>query len=180
MILENFGKALPTGVRPPHGRSAMYAFAGYSRPMYIGRDGIFERNKYELDHVVRVTTPEPLVYAGTKIERIACHSSVSNYLLWALRQVSREDLWHVIKVYGGGFEPRLIRGGSDWSLHTFGLALDFDPDRNPLGMQPDGTFIGGTVDGKRVVEIMSAWGWYWGGHFDGRKDAQHFQFATGV
>jgi hypothetical protein len=180
MIPENFCKALPRGVFPPHGRSELYAFAGFDREQHVDVDGIFQRGAYELRHITRVNAPEALVYAGKKVQRIACHRGVHSYLLAALTQVSKAGLWHVIRVYGGGFEPRLVRGGGDWSVHTFGMALDFDPDRNPLGAPPEKTFIGGTHDGLRVVEIMAAWGWYWGGHFDGRKDAMHFQFCTGA
>jgi hypothetical protein len=94
-------------------------------------------------------------------------------------EIAYGDLWHVVERYGGGFAPRLVRGGGDYSMHTFALAWDFDPDRNPLAAKPEDTFIGGTTDGQKVVDIFTRWGFLWGGYFDGRKDCQHFQWCTG-
>ncbi len=38
----------------------------------------------------------------------------------------RLDLW------GGCLNVRKMRGGSNWSMHSWGIAIDFDPDRNQL------------------------------------------------
>jgi hypothetical protein len=179
MIPQGFGSALLGGVVPPHGRSAAYKFAGFTREEFVDEDGLFRRDEYERKYITRIDTPQPLVYAGKRITRIAAHIFVAGYLRAALEQIATADLWHVINVYGGGFEPRMIRGGADWSMHTFGLALDFDPDRNPLGAAPEQTRIGNTSSGRELVSILEAWGFFWGGHFDGRKDCQHFQWVTG-
>jgi peptidoglycan hydrolase-like protein with peptidoglycan-binding domain len=37
-----------------------------------------------------------------------------------------------INIYGGCFNVRKMRGGKRWSMHSWGIAIDFDPDRNSL------------------------------------------------
>lgn len=37
-----------------------------------------------------------------------------------------------IDVFGGDYAPRRIRGGTRPSLHSWGIAFDFDPERNQL------------------------------------------------
>jgi hypothetical protein len=35
-------------------------------------------------------------------------------------------------LFGGCLNVRRMRGGSAWSMHSWGIAFDFDPDRNQL------------------------------------------------
>lgn len=37
-----------------------------------------------------------------------------------------------IDLWGGCLNVRKMRGGSSWSMHAWGIAIDFDPDRNQL------------------------------------------------
>jgi hypothetical protein len=37
-----------------------------------------------------------------------------------------------IDLYGGCFNYRKMRGGSSWSKHSWGIAIDLDPARNLL------------------------------------------------
>ncbi len=75
--------------------------------------------------------------------------------------------------HGGGFNFRKITGGKGLSLHSYGIAIDWDPDHNPRR--------------KPLTRTLPDW-WYdiWKSHgwFDGRKfatpDPMHIQFARGV
>ena len=85
------------------------------------------------------------------------------------------------------FNCRAVTGGSSWSEHSFGSAIDVNPLVNPY-------VIGGTVlppegmayadrsldapgmihDGDVVVEAFASHGWIWGGTWSSPKDYQHF------
>jgi hypothetical protein len=86
------------------------------------------------------------------------------------------------------FNCRAVTGGSSWSQHSYGWAIDINPIQNPY------VTSGGTVlppagaayrnrsrDGKGiiraggvVVKAFAAIGWGWGGSWSSIKDYQHF------
>lgn len=77
-----------------------------------------------------------------------------------------------LSMFGGTYNVRPVRGGTQLSMHAFGIAIDIDPKRNPLGA------TSGAMP-MWVVEIFEKHGFLWGGHYQGRKDWMHFQFAKG-
>ena len=77
--------------------------------------------------------------------------------------------------YAGAYNHRKMRGGSKWSLHAFGCAIDFYAEPNGLRTRcPQALFCG--TDYKDFLDIMEAHEWLpairlWG------ADAMHFQRA---
>lgn len=72
-----------------------------------------------------------------KINRIKCHEKVKESLKTVLTNVLNHYGLNKIKelkldLYGGSYSYRKKRGGSSWSTHAWGIALDFDPDHNQL------------------------------------------------
>lgn len=84
------------------------------------------------------------------------------------------------------FNCRAITGGTEWSEHAYGRALDLNPVENPyvLGRHvapPEGRAFtdrpdlpGVIHDGDAVVAAFAAAGWQWGGHWPSPVDYQHF------
>jgi hypothetical protein len=153
-------------------------FVGFNPDRHLRDDGSFATS-FELENIIRIELPLTMKWTHYTVRRMATHRKVAVYLESALNEVAHAGLWPFIQDYGGGFVPRLIRGGTAWSMHSFGLAQDFDPKRNPLGAPPSDCHLGNTGEGLAVVRIFTSWGFLWGGYFDGRKDCQHFQWNTG-
>ena len=74
--------------------------------------------------------------------------------------------------HSGGFNYRVIHGSGRLSLHSYGIAIDWDADHNPQGHTshtlPDWWY-----------EIWRDHGWSDGRHFS-TPDPMHVQFATGA
>jgi hypothetical protein len=78
-----------------------------------------------------------------------------------------------MNLFGGSFNFRAKRGGTSLSMHSWGVALDFDPARNALGDTTPHMPLW-------VVDIFESNGWVWGGRWKGRGcDGMHFQLARG-
>jgi hypothetical protein len=140
---------------------------------FIRSDGTLSP-KWEEQKIVRVMLPKPLPLSGTTIsvKRITCHTLLAETLKETLRDIDNAGKWPLLHSYGGGFNFRPKRGSAQTSLHSWGIAWDFDPEHNPLG--------GPSAMDLSIVDIFDAHGFFWGGRFQKRKDPMHFQFAKGV
>lgn len=93
----------------------------------------------------RVSVPWRMVLAWDPdqvVRSIACHSLVEDSaqrVFDAVAQIytAREIRDLGLHKFGGCFNLRRKRGGSDWSTHAWGIAFDFDPERNALHMRRD-------------------------------------------
>lgn len=89
-----------------------------------------------------------------------------------------EDEWRRLGMdrYAGGYNKRKMRGGSKWSMHAYGCAVDFYAAPNGLRTRcPDALFCG--PEYRAFLDIMQEHQWLpairlWG------ADAMHFQRAT--
>lgn len=166
--------------RPPDGWEATKLFAGWNPERHLGTDGK-PIPMWEATNIVRVTLPAPLglSFMRAQATRVAVHRKAAESLTAALMEIHDAGLWGFLDPFAGGYEFRRISGSTRLSLHSLGLAVDFDPAANPYRGNPDESRFGRSGEGRAVVRLFELYGWYWGGRFKDRPDAQHFQFATG-
>jgi hypothetical protein len=87
-----------------------------------------------------IYVPYPLTIAwntSQKVKKITCHKKVSEATRQVLESVKEHYGMDEIKrlrldLFGGSLNVRKKRGGSSWSMHSWGIAFDFDPERNQL------------------------------------------------
>jgi len=163
---------MPAPQRPDGRAAVVNTFGDISR--FIRSDGTLSV-KWEDTMIRRVTLPQPLPLSGetgTTVTRITCHKLLTDVLRDTLRAVDEAGLWASLHSYGGGFVFRPKRTVNELSLHSWGIAWDFDPEHNQQGTS-------GTID-PRIVAIFEEHGFFWGGRFRGTKDPMHFQYASGT
>lgn len=82
------------------------------------------------------------------------------------------------------FNYRVIAQSDRLSNHALGRAIDINPLVNPYigptrtsppGAIYDPTAKGAIISGGPAVKLFLDAGWEWGGHWEDRKDYQHFQ-----
>jgi hypothetical protein len=61
-------------------------------------------------------------------------------------------------LFGGCLNVRKKRGGDSWSMHSWGIAIDFDPARNQLRMNRDRARLGKS-DAEVFLDIWEEEGW---------------------
>jgi len=80
-----------------------------------------------------------------------------------------------IDLFGGCFNFRQMRGGSDYSVHSWGLAIDLDPIRNQLHENKK-TARFARPEYKAMIDIFYKHGWESLGR-EKDYDYMHFQVA---
>lgn len=91
-------------------------------------------------YLTTIQLPYPMRLAWDKkttVKTMRCHKLVAD----DFQKVFAEILAHYglakiqelgIDLFGGCFNFRAMRGGSDYSRHSWGIAIDLDPERNQL------------------------------------------------
>lgn len=133
---------------------------------------------WENKHIVRVTLPQlQNVKGAPKSGVIRFHQTGAKQMatLWAAWE--KAGLLPLVLTWGGSFVPRFVRGSNkNLSNHAFGTAFDLNVAFNSLGTEP--ALVGQTGAVRELVPLANQHGFYWGGHFKGRRDGMHFELAV--
>ncbi len=91
-------------------------------------------------NMVRLTSPYPLRIAWNPnqiVQSFSIHEKVKDsaerVLTEALKHYGLDGIKKLrLDYFGGCFNKRRIRGGTKWSMHSWAVAIDFDPSNNQL------------------------------------------------
>ena len=102
-------------------------------------------NKYGIpsknpNYLVTLNLPYPMRLSwdkNVKVNKIQCHKLAASKLDSIFKEIlstyGYEKIVELgIDLYGGCFNFRAMRGGSEYSRHSWGIAIDLDPERNQL------------------------------------------------
>jgi hypothetical protein len=94
----------------------------------------------------------------TKVTKMRCHKLVAEDFLGVfndlLNHYGYEKIVELgIDLFGGCFNFRAMRGGSDYSRHSWGIAIDLDPERNQL-METSKTARFARPEYKEMIDIF--------------------------
>jgi len=91
-------------------------------------------------YLVKIDLPYPMRLAwdtDTTVKVMMCHKLVADKFKAVFNDLLIYYGYDKIKelgidLFGGCFNYRKMRGGSAWSMHSWGIAIDLDPARNQL------------------------------------------------
>lgn len=154
-------------------------------------------DNYEKNNIIMLSLPFEYIYSGnSKPIKIRCHKLVeknfikAHELIWSTaRKLIKSKYGYnnttefyndktieylktrKLNVCGGSFNIRAMRGSTSLSHHSYGIAIDIDPIRNPMS--------------KKLITTLPTWyidcwkeaGFEWGGDWENSKDSMHFEVA---
>ncbi|MGC2775945.1 MAG: M15 family metallopeptidase [Bradyrhizobium sp.] len=160
-------------------REALFGRYDYVRAPRPGNpEAIRILGNWERDNIVDVPIPQLPRALGPKVpSSIRFHRLAASQLQSLWEEWESAGLLDRILSFDGGFVARFVRGSrSVLSNHAFGSAFDINESFNPFGQRPASNGRRGSV--RDLVPIANRHGFYWGGHYQSRKDGMHFEIAV--
>lgn len=91
------------------------------------------------ENLVNIEPPYPLYYEGKKVQTIRVHNLIATAVKQALQEVldhyGLEEIHRLgLDNYSGSYNYRKTTGGTSYSMHAWGIALDFAAETNAYSM----------------------------------------------
>jgi hypothetical protein len=157
----------------PHGLDEIIAAFGDIHA-YVAADGQLEA-RWQLGFLERIHLPFSLCLSwdqSRSITQMTCHRRLSGIFSLVFSRIQERELQGKITSFGGCFAFRPQRTGRRLSSHSWGIAIDLNPESNEQGSV-------GNMDAA-IIAIFRDAGFEWGGDWHGKScDPMHFQFCTG-
>jgi|688.fasta_scaffold08988_8 hypothetical protein len=151
-------------------------FAYKPSPTKQNPEGIVITDDWAKKNIIKVNLPALALATNGASKSMMWHKECEYQLVKLFERLEKENLHTRILSYAGAFYPRFIRGSrTQLSNHSWGTAFDINVPYNGLGKIP--AMIGQKGCVREIVPIANECGFYWGGHFDKRKDGMHFEIA---
>lgn len=160
---------------PPKNRQELYSFAGKFEYEDLDRPKGFVKilGDWEKKNIVSVTLPITK-HKENKKWTIECHKNIEQHLFNLFSDYVAKGYEETYPIYQlGCFVPRkkMCNPKRSLSIHAWGLAIDLNWAKNPVGKQGDMPHY--------VVTLFKQYGFDWGGVWTRPKDFMHFQFYRG-
>lgn len=141
---------------------------------YINNDGTI-KSKWEIDQMSLVHLPFtiPLAsYPSIEVDKIYCHKKLNSTFAKVFQTIEQNRLSPYVRSFAGCFMFRNKYNDPQLSTHSWGIAIDLNPETNLPGTRGDMH--------PGIVEIFQSFGFEWGGNWKRReKNPMHFQWCTG-
>src|SRR5690606_39482610 len=122
----------------------------------------------ERRHMVLWDVPEHINKAIPTIpNKIYCNKDLLKPLEAAFNNIINRGYTDMVKTWDGCFNIRKKRGGTSFSLHSWGIAIDINAAWNGFKQKPQ-------MPNELVFCFVDA-GFEWGGHRKKTPDGMHFQ-----
>ena len=164
---------LRTAPAPPHGIEQIIATFGDIFAYLRTNHSLDPR--WETDVLAEIALPFPIPLSWDRshqVGRIRCHKLLQSIFRDVFDAIQNAGLQQAITSFGGCYSFRSQRTGTKLSAHSWGIAIDLNPESNAQG-------TAGDMD-PALIAIFQEAGFTWGGEWQGSaRDPMHFQFCTG-
>jgi len=146
-------------------------------PTESDKEAVRILGSWERQNIVKVTVPQIQGVQGARgrdymwFHRLGAGQLQALWSAWGAAGLLKRVL-----TYEGSFNARFVRGSTTTlSNHAFGSGFDINYRWNRLGHIP--ALVGERGSVRELVSLANDHGFYWGGHWQGRKDGMHFELA---
>lgn len=159
----------PIQLSPETKDNPKYTPAGFVKPDFGRQSEVVSMfgNPADEKNLVRIPTPYPLYLdwqLSQQVNTFLIHKKVADSAKAAMQAIldhyGKDEIHKLgLDQFGGCYNPRKMRGGSSWSMHAWGIAIDWDADRNGLRSNAQTAYFSTNKKCHAFLDIWEAYGW---------------------